>query len=82
MPQTHCWLLLFSRSTLQPLPAEISRLCRDFMRDNTEISALTALKSLLERHLCSVDGASAAQLFKTDFSQTKSHPSFFFLQMK
>jgi hypothetical protein len=52
------------------------------MRDNTEISALTALKSLLERHLCSVDGASAAQLFKTDFSQTKSHPSFFFLQMK
>ena len=61
MPQTHC---CFSRGTLQPLPAEISRLCRDFMRDNTEISALTALKSLLERHLCSVDGTNAAaQLF-------------------
>ena len=33
------------------------------MRDNTEISALTALKSLLERHLCSVDGTKAAPAF-------------------
>merc|ERR1712088_1217869 len=62
---------LFSRGTLQPLPAEISRLCRDFMRDNTEISALTALKSLLERHLCSVDGTKAAPAFKSRLFSTK-----------
>ena len=55
---------LFARHhTATGLPAEISRLCRDFMRDNTEISALTALKSLLERHLCSVDGTNAAPAF-------------------
>ena len=31
------------------------------MRDNTEISARTAPKTLLERHLCSVDGSDAAR---------------------
>ena len=41
------------------------------MRDNTEISALTALKSLLERHLCSVDGTKAAPAFKSRLFSTK-----------
>jgi len=51
------------------------------MRDNTdEISALTtAPKSLLERHLCSVDGTNAVS-FNTTFRNRNI--SFLFPQLK